>query len=117
MPQVTGRVFISVGGRRLRSKPDATLDIGGVRRDPVTSDSGVDGYTESTTAPAVNCTISHMAGVSLADLAAIRDETMRFQTDTGIGYTIRGAWLAAPPTLGGGGEVTLAFNGVECIEG
>ena len=73
--------------------------------------------TESTTAPAVNCTISHMPGVSLADLAAIRDETMRFQTDTGIGYTIRGAWLAAPPTLGGGGEVTLAFNGVECIEG
>ena len=42
---------------------------------------------------------------------------MRFQTDTGIGYTIRGAWLSAPPVLGGGGEVTLAFNGVECIEG
>ena len=99
MPQVTGRVFISVGGRRLRSKPGATLDIGGVSRAPVTSDSGVDSYTESTAAPAVNCTISHMSGVSLADLASIRDETMRFQTDTGIGYTIRGAWCASPPVL------------------
>ncbi len=117
MSQVTGRVFISVGGRRLRSKPGATLDIGGVSRAPVMSDSGVDGYTESTAAPAVNCTISHMAGVSLADLAAIRGEAMRFPTVAGIGYTIRGAFLAAPPVLGGGGEVTLAFNGVECIEG
>ncbi|SAI74567.1 phage tail tube protein [Bordetella ansorpii] len=117
MPQVTGRVYISVGGRRLRSKPGATLDIGGVSRTAVTSDSGVDGYTEATTAPVVNCTISHTADISLAELGAITDETLRFQTDTGVGFTIRSAWCASPPVLGAGGEVTLVFNGVECIEG
>ena len=117
MAQVTGRVYISVGGRRLRSKPGATLNTGGVSRSPVLSDSGVDGYSETTVSPQVDCTISHTSDISLTDLGAIVNETLRFQTDTGVSYTIRNAWCAAPPTLGAGGEVTLVFNGIECIEG
>ena len=61
MAQVTGRVVISLAGQRIRSKEGASLDIGGEEKEPVMSDSGVDGPTSKISAPKVDCKISHTA--------------------------------------------------------
>lgn len=115
MSQVTGRVFISLNGQRIRSKEGASLDTGGADREPAVSDAGVDGYTEKIMPPKVECKISHTAQTRLKDLQAFTG-TLTFETDTGRVYTLIEAWNAKPPKLEKG-EVSLEFGAVECLEG
>lgn len=115
MTQVTGRAFISLNGQRIRSKEGASLDIGGVERDPVTSDAGVDGFSEKVVPPMVVCKISHTANTKLKDLQAFKNGTLLFETDSGRVYTVTDAWCAKPPKVEKG-EVALEFSGTECLE-
>ncbi|OYZ03501.1 MAG: hypothetical protein B7Y42_00550 [Polaromonas sp. 28-63-22] len=116
MTQIAGKVFVTINGQRLRSKEGASLETGGIEREPVVSDSGVDGFMEKYTAPKVDCKVSLTNDVRLADLQAFRDGTLVFETDTGRVYTLTGAWNAKPPKLEKG-EVTLEFGAQECLEG
>jgi len=116
MSQYTGRVVISISGQRYRSKEGATLDMGGVAREPALSDSGVDGFVERFTQPVVDFTLNHNGEISLSTLQAMKNETLTYETDTGRIFTIREAWNATPPKMTKG-EVTLQFMGVECVEG
>ena len=116
MAQVAGRVFISINGQRLRSKEGASLEPGGIEREAVVSDSGVDGFTENETAPKVDCKISLTEKVKLKDLQAFKNGTLIFETDIGQIYTLTDAWNAKPPKLEKG-EVTLEYGAVECLEG
>lgn len=113
--QVTGRVFISLGGKRLRSKEGATLNIGGESREAVVGDDSVHGFTAKLNAPSVDCAISHTADTSLKELQAITDTTLLFETDTGKTYTLSHAWVSNPPELSKG-EVKLKFEAVSCEE-
>lgn len=115
MAQIAGKVYISINGQRLRSKEGASLDIGGAAREPVISDSGVDGFTEKVAVPKVDCKISLTDDIKLKDLQAFQG-TLVFETDTGRVFTLQDAWRTNPPKLEKG-EVSLEFNAVECIEG
>jgi Phage tail tube protein len=115
MAQVTGRIFISLGGQRIRSKEGASLKVGGIKREPAISDAGVDGYHESVTAPEVDCSISHTADTNMKALQDFKG-ALTFETDTGRNYTLIDAWCAEPPDLTKG-EVKLKFMARECIEG
>ncbi len=115
MAKVTGRVFISLNGERLRSKEGASLESGGIENEAAVSDSGVDGHTGKITAPKVECKINHTAKTRLSDIQAFTG-TLTFETDTGVVYTLIEAWNAKPPKLEKG-EVSLEFGAVECIEG
>jgi chloramphenicol 3-O-phosphotransferase len=114
MGQVTGRVFIALNGQRIRSKEGASLDVGGVTREPSVSDAGVDGFMEKIMPPKVDCKISHTANTSMAALQNFTG-TLTFQTDTGRIFTLIEAWNANPPKLEKG-EITLEFCAVECQE-
>lgn len=116
MGQVSGKVFITINGRRLRSKEGAKLMTGGIEREPAVSDSGVDGYTEKHSTPQVDCTISHTPDISLQEIQNFKSGTLTFEADTGRIWTLKDAWCAKPPELTKG-EVSLVFNAVECIEG
>lgn len=114
--QVAGKVFLTLNGTRLRSKEGASLEMGGIEREAVISDSGVDGFNEKITAPKVDCKVSLTNDVRMADLQAFKDGTLVFETDTGRAYTLTGAWCAKPPKLEKG-EVSLEFGAMECLEG
>lgn len=116
MTQIAGKVFVTINGQRLRSKEGASLETGGIEREAVISDSGVDGFMEKHTAPKVDCKISLTNDIRLQDIQAFRDGTLTFETDTGRVYTLIGAWNAKPPKLEKG-EVSLEFGAVECLEG
>ena len=116
MAQVTGKVYVTIGGQRLRSKEGAKLNMGGIEREAAISDSGVDGYMEKFSVAQVDCTIHLTADISLRELQNFRDNTLTFETDTGRIYTLKDAWCAKPPELSKG-EVTLVFNAMECLEG
>ncbi|MDO8776199.1 MAG: phage tail tube protein [Burkholderiaceae bacterium] len=116
MTQIAGKVFVTINGQRLRSKEGASLETGGIEREAVISDSGVDGFMEKHTAPKVECKVSLTNDVRLADLQALKDGTLVFETDTGRTYTLINAWNAKPPKLEKG-EVSLEFGAAECLEG
>ena len=116
MTQVAGKVFLTINGKRLRSKEGASLETGGVEREPAISDSGVDGFTEKITAPKVEAKVNLTDDVSLAELQAFKNGTLVFETDTGRVFTLTNAWNAKPPKLEKG-EVSLEFGAVECLEG
>lgn len=113
--QLTGRVFINVKGKRLRSKEGSTLKFGGVEREGVTADTGVAGYMEKTSIPEVECTIAHGADTSLAEFQAVTAEEVQFVTDTGKSFILRDAWCGGALELSKG-EVKLKFQAMSCEE-
>ena len=116
MTQVTGRVYVALNGQRIRSKEGAKLSMGGPERTAETSDAGVDGFSEKTAVPRVECKINHTADTSLKALQDFKDGTLVFETDTGKVFTLTDAWCAKPPELTKG-EVDLTFEAKECLEG
>lgn len=114
MAAVTGRVFISLNGERIRSKEGAKLEAGGLEREAAMSDAGVDGHTSKYIAPRVTCKINHTANTRLKDIHAFNG-TLTFETDTGRVFTLIEAFSQKPPTLEKG-EVDLEFGAVECLE-
>lgn len=116
MTQYTGRVFITIDGKRIRSKEGATLDTGGATRAAARSDAGVDGFTEAIGEASVDFTFNHRPDISIAEIHAIKDGTLLYETDSGSVFTLRQAWSATPPKMTKG-EVSCRFEAVECIEG
>lgn len=115
--QITGKATIYVDGTQLRTADEATLNPGGVSRSTVKGSGSIYGYTEETMEPTLECTVYHTAETSLADLGAITDATVIFQTDTGKRYVLTGAFATEPPQLKTkGGEVDLKLSAVTCEE-
>lgn len=115
MAQVTGRVFITVGGKRIASKEGATLKYGGIEREAVVADSGVVGPMDKIVPPEIECVIPHTKDVSLKQIQAIVDETISFDTDTGSSFVMRNSFFANGLELSKG-ELKVKFQGIECEE-
>lgn len=113
--KVTGRVFISVNGERMRSKEGAKLMLGGAEREAVVGDDSIHGFTEKLTAPGIEFTMSHMADTNLKALSDLTDASVQFEADTGKVYVLRNAWCAKSIEMSKG-EVSLVFNGLSCEE-
>lgn len=114
-PQLTGRIVVTVAGRRIKSKEGAKLGIGSPERTGEVGDVGVLGYTEKDTIPYVECVIKHDSETSLTDLANIVDATISADTDTKRSFVYRNAWCAKPPELDKG-DITLRFEAMSCEE-
>jgi hypothetical protein len=115
MAQVTGRVFISVRGKRLASKEGAKLIYGNPDRETVIADTGVVGYMEKVTAPGVECTIAHTADFAMKEYGAMTDVTLSFDCDSGKSFILNSAWCAKALELEKG-EVKLTFGALSCTE-
>jgi Phage tail tube protein len=116
MGDITGRVFITVNGQRLRSREGASLETGGIARTAAVSDAGVDGFTDAISVPTVDFELNHSANTRLEDIHSVVNGVLTFETDTGRIYTLNGATSTTPPKLVKG-VVTCQFQGKECIEG
>lgn len=113
MSQRLGKAFIKWDGKLLETMPDAKISLGGVERTPVLGANTVHGFSEKIKESTIECEISVSSETRLAELAAIKDATITFETDTGQTYIMRNAFLTEPPaaTAGEGGKVPLKFAG------
>ncbi|AMK09651.1 phage tail tube protein [Pseudodesulfovibrio indicus] len=115
--QVTGKAIIRVNGSELRTADEATLKPGGVSREPVKGSGKVHGFTETTEAPELECTVYHTADTSLADIMKITDATVIFETDTGKRFVLTGAFVTDAVSLKvKGGEVDVKMSAITCEE-
>lgn len=113
--QVTGRVAITVKGKRIASKEGATLKYSNFSREGVVGDSGVIGFAEKSEIPEITCVVAHTSETRLSDFQDMKDETVSFDADSGTSYVLRNAFLADPLEISKG-EVKLRFLGVKCEE-
>ena len=113
--QNTGRIYVTVAGRRLKSKDGAKINIGGPERTGETGDGGVLGYTEKDTLPIIECTIKHDSDLSMREFQDLIDVTISADTDTGRSYVYRNAWCAKCHEIDKG-EVSVRFEAMSCEE-
>lgn len=109
-----GRATITVNGTRLRSKPGATLLLGGVARAAEPLDTGEVAYAESTVAPELSCNIPLTADTDVEALRNLIDATVVFESDTGKSWSIRDAFAVDAVTVGA--DVALKISGQPATE-
>lgn len=102
MAQKTGRVTIKLNGSPLVSQPGATLQIGGIQRDPDMSDQGQIYYREKIVPATISATLIHTSETDLIALRDFRDGTVNFECDTGRLYVVNGAFTVSVGDLKSG---------------
>lgn len=115
MGQVTGRAFVTAGGKRLASKEGAKLGFGNMERTAEMGEAGVLGYKEKPSVPFIECTIAHTADTSLSEFADMVDVTVSFDTDTKRSFVLRNAWNAKALEMDKG-DISLRFEAMSCEE-
>jgi hypothetical protein len=110
MASVTGRVTFEVDGEVLESEAGATLNVGGVNREAIITETGRVFAMESSVPATAECTILHLTTTDLVALAALTDVTINFKCDNGPIYTIGHAFLTEPPSLVSG-KASLKWAG------
>jgi hypothetical protein len=110
MAQATGRVKVKVNGTQLRSKRGASLQIGGVTRNDVPNDDGTVDFNEETQPAQITATLTHTSETDLIALRNFKGGTVVFETDTGVSYSVGGAYTKSVGELSEG-EVPVTFGG------
>jgi len=117
MARVLGRATIKVNGVTLQSKPGATLNPGGIQRDPVIGSRTIHGATEQLTAPQLTVRITQSRDATLKQIQAIEEATILFEGDDGVSYVLDKAFSSAVPTLNEtAGEISATFSAISCEE-
>lgn len=99
MASVFGKAVISIAGKRYNTKEGASLDIGGISREPVMSDSGLAGSQEKYEAGKIECTIIATGDVSVTEIQAIKDASVSFDCDNGKSFISADAFNGPIPSL------------------
>lgn len=112
MPKFLGLATISFDGQVISTAKGASLDVGGIKRNPVVSGRRV-GFAEEIIPATIECETVLEEGASLEAFRNIKGATITFAADTGQTYVVRDGFLTDPPKLkdGEGGNVELKFAG------
>jgi len=115
MAQVLGRVTVKFNGEILLTEKGAKLNLGGVKRDPVTGDV-VHGFVESVEPPGIDVNISVTKDTDLDKIKNVTNATVTFEADTGQVWVLKEAWSSVPLEITGGdsGKVPVKFHGMRC---
>ncbi len=96
--KVTGRAFIKMNGRLIKSKLDARLiNPMSEEREPILGDNGVAGYKVNPVAPAIEASMIH-PDVSFDEMKEFSGN-VTFETDTGKTYLLHDAWVESVTEL------------------
>lgn len=108
--QFTGTVIVKLNGQYYNSDADASMQIGGFSHEAVPADGRSNAGTRSTpTAATGDCTFNHSADLDIAELAAMRNFSISYETDTGSIYSFANANWTEPPRLEAGGKIACSW--------
>lgn len=112
MSKMLGIATITVNGSAYDSEPGATLDLGGVKRNPKVYGRKV-GHYEETVHATITMTIGLTEGLSLKELQELAAATVIFKADTGQSYVVRNAFRTETINMkdGDGGSVAISIAG------
>lgn len=108
-----GRATISYDGKRLSPKPGATLNLGGISRTAEALDDGSVGFSETTAAPELNCSVPLTAALDVESLRNMTGANVVFESDTGKGWVIRDAFTV--DAINVGADVNIKISGQPAV--
>jgi hypothetical protein len=114
MAQATSRVFIKANGLLLRTKEGASIQGGGLVSEAVVTDSGFVDHKDNIVASEVTATLVHNAETDMESLRLLKNVTLSYETDTGVGWAISGAFVTELGALSAG-EFDITFNGPPAV--
>jgi hypothetical protein len=113
-----GKAEIFVGGDKIETFPEATLEIGGDERTAVALNNSV-GHTVKHEPSTLQISVAHNAEFDLNFWRGLEDIECQFKTDTGQTYLLRNAFQTGKINVAAGGdgkvEITLASGSVETV--
>lgn len=114
MSKVTGIAIIRVDGQEYPTQRGATLNPGGVNRNPMMA--GKRNYHNEEPQPiAVSATLMHTADIDIIAVGQITNATVMFECDNGQTYLISGAYVTETPELdSGSGGIRFNMSGANC---
>jgi len=110
MPTQTGRVTIKLDGEPLRSKPGASMKLGGLERKFSMTDQGETLHQEEWVNGEMKCTMPHLSDTDVDKIRDFVNGTVQFVTDTGKTFTMAKAGYASSGELQNG-ELEVTFKG------
>lgn len=114
--RVTGVAIIKANGVSMRSKGGAKLGLGGLERTAEYADGQLIGSSAKPIAADLTATLTHTNQSDLDALNLIEDDTITFETDSGVTYIINGAFIVSPPELSDeAGGVSVHFMGQPAV--
>jgi hypothetical protein len=114
--QQTGRVTLKIDGTPLRSKPGASMQIGGITRKGSMTDQAETLYQEEYVNGQMKCTIPHLNDTDVEKIRDFKNGTVQFVTDTNVTFTMAKAFYASSGELQNG-ELEVTFMGAPCTQG
>lgn len=110
--KVAKKLFFDIPGvGRVNAMPGATFNPGGQKRDAVTADTGVVGFTEEPVAPSAQFKLPNTVSVSLDQLRNLTNVNVNIQDDNGKSWVMRESWVVEPTPLSGG-EIDVQMMGI-----
>jgi hypothetical protein len=108
--QQTGRVTVKVNGEPHRTKPGASVQIGGTKRTGFMTDQGVFVYKEELVPGMVKATVVHCSDTDVKAIRDNKDVTVQYITDTGAILTMGNAVYSESGDLANG-EIDVTWIG------
>lgn len=107
MPQISGKVYITVNGKLLPLVGTAKLQLGGDKRSPVVGND-VHGWSAEVVPARAECTFVENGSVEAEDIKDATDVTVTVEDDTGRARTIANAVCEGDISVNEKGEVSGA---------
>jgi hypothetical protein len=114
---VSGTCIVRIDGASIRSKAGAKIMLGGEERTEVYADGQFIGFASKPVVATITATLAHTSTSDLSALRDITDSSLIFETDSGVVFSVRNAFLTKPPELTGGeGDVAVEFKGQAAVQ-
>lgn len=109
--RVVGQMKVKVDGTSYPTSGETSLEIGGPSREAVAGDFDASAFKESTNPSKADVTINYKIGVSLSSLRAIDNATLVLETDTGVTWIVRNAYVSDVISFDQSGKAKVVFQG------
>ena len=110
--RVAGQSKIRIDGDLLDTDGSSTLELGGPTRSAVNGDYQAGAFREMTAESKLETTILVKAGTRLTDLRQVDNATISFETDVGIQFVVRNAYVADVISFNSGeGKAKIVLQG------
>lgn len=116
MAQQTGRVTIKLDGTPLRSKPGASMQMGGINRDHDMTDQGETLFKEKYVNGMMKCVMPHLTDTDVEKIRNFKNGTCQYTTDTNVTFTMAKASYSSSGELQNG-ELEVTFMGAPIQQG
>jgi hypothetical protein len=114
--RIAGTCYVKIDGQQIEIKGGLEAPLAEVKREGVTSSTGVVGFKESPVVPSLKVTGIFTRDFPIEVLRAGTDLTVTGEFANGKVYTLSGGWLSNEGTAKGEeGEVDLEFSGTRGI--